>query len=295
MNLNHYAVFLAVAETRSFTRAAERLGADKGHVSRVVRALEEALGVVLVARTTRSVTLTPAGEELAAAVARPLGDLERVGKSLADRPVAPSGTVTLTAPPDIGRALVAPLLPAFRVRFPAVRLRLLLGAELVRLADAKADLALRVGKIGEGGVKARRLGELEAGFFASPRYLARRGTPKAAADLAPHDGLWPTRPRKKSFATEREPPPPAIDCDDFGALLELARAAGGVAVLPLHLAQRDVAEGALVRVVPEVVLRGAPLFLVTAKERPLPPRVGALRDFLVESLPRALGARAVTA
>ncbi len=291
-NLNHYAVFLAVAEARSFTRAAERLGTDKGHVSRVVSALEESLGVVLLARTTRSVTLTPAGEDLAASVARPLADLERVSKSLVDRPVTPSGLVTLAAPPDIGRTVVAPLLPAFRTRFPAVRLRLVLADALVPLADAKADVALRVGKVGEGGVKARRLGELEAAFFAAPRYIAARGAPKEPRDLGAHDGLWPARSRKKSFATDATPPPPAIECDDFGALLALARAGGGVALLPLHLAQRDVAEGALVRVVPEVVLRGAPLFLVTAKERPLPPRTAALRDFLVEHLPTVLASTA---
>lgn len=286
MNLNHYAVFLAVAAARSFTKAAERLGADKGHVSRTVRALEEELGVVLLARSSRHVSLTAAGEELAASIAAPLADLERAGRAIVDRPVTPSGLVTLTAPPDLGRALVAPLLPAFRTRFPAVHVRILLGPELVRVGEAKTDIALRVGKVGETGARVRRLGELRAGFFASPRYLAVRGAPRSRAELGRHDGLWPSRTHgRKSFATEGTPPPPAIDCDDFGALLELARAGGGIAVLPLHLARREVAHGELVRVVPELVLRGAPLYLVSAKERPLPPRIAALRDYLVETIP----------
>lgn len=294
MNLNHFSAFLAVAETRSFTRAAEKLGADKAHVSRVVRALELELGVVLVTRTTRAVSLTLAGEELAARIASPLAALEAAGSALVDRPLTPAGQVTLTTTPDIGRTLVAPLIVAFRARYPAVTVRLHLESRVMALREARADLALRVGALpaaASEGVKVRRLGELEAAFFASPRYLAVRKTPKVLADLAGHDGLWPASSRKKTFAPTNAPPKPAVDCDDFGALLELARAGGGVAVLPVYLAARDVAQGALVRVVPDFVLRGAPLYVVTPPERPLPPRVLALRDFLVEHVPSALSTR----
>jgi DNA-binding transcriptional LysR family regulator len=291
MNLNHFSVFLAVAETRSFTGAAEKLRADKAHVSRVVSALERDLGVVLVSRTTRKVSLTPAGQDLAAKIASPLAALESAGQVLVDRPATPSGQVTLATTPDIGRALVAPLVAAFRARFPAVRVKLVLESTVVSFADEKVDLALRVGTAKASGLKVRKLGELEAGFFASPRYLVARGTPSVLRDLGLHDGLWPAESRRKSFATASAPPPPAVDCDDFGALLELARSGAGVAVLPLYLAAREVSSGTLVRVVPELALSGAPLFVVTRPERPLPPRIAALRDFLVSEVPPALAVR----
>lgn len=288
MNLNHLAVFVAVAQVRSYTRAAAQLGIDKGQVSRIIRALETSLGVVLLTRTSRSVALTPAGEQLCARIAAPLAELEASGAALVDRPVTPSGLVTLTTTPDLGRTLVAPLVVAFRARFPAVRVRLHLEGSMIALDDARIDLALRVGATRAAHLKVRRLGELEAGFFAAPRYLAARGTPRALVDLGRHDGLWPAAPRKRSFAPSAPPPPPAVECEDFGALLALARAGGGVAVLPLYLAAADVAQGTLVRVIPEHVLRGAPLFVVTRPERPLPPRVAAFSEFLVEHVPRAL-------
>lgn len=288
MNLNHVAVFLAVAEARSFTGAARKLRADKAHVSRVVRALEQELDVVLVRRTTRAVTLTPAGEQLFARAAGPLAALQAAAGTLVDRAPVPTGEVTLTTTPDLGRALVAPVIAAFRARFPAVRVKLHLEAALVDLADAGIDLALRVGPTRAGAYRTRRLGEVGAGFFASPRYLFARGTPRQPGDLALHDGLWPPAQKRKSFAVKAPPPPPAIECDDFGALLELARAGAGVAVLPLFLAAEDVARGSLVRVVPELELPGAPLYLLTTAERPLPPRVAALRDVLIDRIPRAL-------
>jgi len=98
-------------------------------------------------------------------------------------------------------------------------------------------------------------------------------------------------PSSYRYCWEMPPPPPAIDCDDFAVLRELARTGAGVAVLPLHVAAADVAEGALVRVVGGVTLRGAPLFVVTRPERPLPPRVAALRDHLLREIPPTLAVR----
>lgn len=284
MNLNHLMVFRAVAEQKSFTAAAAELRADKAHVSRVVRTLEDALGVVLVTRTTRSVTLTPAGEGLLAIVRGPLDALARAGTTIADRAKAPSGLVTLTTTPDLARALVAPLLPSFRVRFPDVSVRLRVGPTIETLSDTSLDMALRVGAETEREVRVRKLGELEAGFFAAPRYLAARGTPKTPAQLQNHETAWPHGTKKRSFGGGRATPSPSIACEDFAVLLEVARAGGGVVVLPLHVAKPHVLEGSLVRLFPEVALGGAPLYLVTRKERPLPARVEALRAHLIANV-----------
>lgn len=294
MNLNHLAVFRAVAEHRSFTGAARHLAADKAHVSRVLRALEASLGVVLVARTTRSVALTPAGEGLLAIVRGPLDALDRAGSTIADRATAPAGLVSLATTADLARVLVAPLLPSFRARFPSVSVRVRVGAELERFSDPSLDLALRVGAQTSTELRFRKLGELSAAFFASPRYLAARGAPRSPAELAAHETAWPHGARKASFGVGgagqagRGRPPPSIACDDFGVLLEIARAGGGVVVLPMHLARSHVREGSLVRLFPDVVLRGAPLYLAARRERPLPARTEALKAHLTEHLPSML-------
>ncbi|MBL9024388.1 MAG: LysR family transcriptional regulator [Myxococcales bacterium] len=289
MNLNHLAVFRAVAEHKSFTAAAKALAADKAHVSRVLRGLEASFGVVLVNRTTRSVVLTPAGEGLFALVRGPLEALERAGATIADRARAPSGVVSLTTTPDLARVLVAPLLPGFRAQFPEVSVQLRVGAELESFTDPSLDVALRVGAQTSPDLRVRKVGELGAGFFASPRYLAARGTPREPRSLAAHETAWPHGAKKASFTDGGARPRPSVSCDDFAVILEFARAGGGVVVLPLHLAKAHVREGALVRLFPDIVLRGAPLYLVTRRERPLPARVEALKAHLIANVPSLMG------
>ena len=284
MNLNHLAVFRAVAESGSFTAAAHTLSADKAHVSRVVRALEASLGVLLVTRSTRRVTLTPAGDGLLALIRGPLEALERAGTTVSDRAQTPAGVVTLSTVPDLARVLVAPLLPGFRARFPEVSVRLRVGSEVESLSDPDLDLALRVGVQTGADVRVRKLGELEAGFFASPRYLAARGTPREPTDLAGHETTWPHGAQKASFQGSSAAPAPSIACDDFAVILEVTRAGGGIGVLPLHLARAHVLAGALVRLFPAITLRGAPLYLVTRREGPLPARVEALRAHLAANV-----------
>jgi DNA-binding transcriptional LysR family regulator len=285
MTLDALKVFQVVAQAQSFTKAAAKLGQDKSQVSRVVRALERSLKVVLLARTTRSVRLTAEGEALLHRVTPLLAGLEQALSAVPDQVDIPTGEVVVTTTPDLGRALLAPALVGFRLRFPSVRVRIVLAADFVDLMSEGVDLALRVGRPGGEALVARKVGELDAGFFASPAYLERRGTPQRLEQLGQHEGLWPT-PQKgqKSFAPGPIASAPAVQCADFGLLAEVARAGGGVALLPTFLTERDVANGTLVRVLPGFSLGGAPLYVVSRPMRPLPPRVAALRSFLIETL-----------
>jgi len=277
--------FRAVAQARSFTRAAEALGTDKSRVSRMVRGLEASLGMALLVRSTRSVALTAEGEALFVKVSPLLAELSSALAAVSDHPELPSGEVCVTTTPDLGRALLAPALASFRQRYPTIRVRVVLADELVDLMARGVDLALRVGPPGAGSFIAKKVGELEAGFFAAPSYLARRGAPASLDELAGHEGLWP-EPKKgqRAFSPGRAPPVPAVQCADFSMLAELARLGGGVAVLPTFLAARDVAAGALVRVLPQVSMANAPLYLVSRPVKPLPPRVRALREWLLTQL-----------
>lgn len=283
MNLNHLQVFQRVVQARSFAVAARALRVDRTRVSRVIGALERDLGVRLFVRTTRSVAPTPEGQALARRIAGPLGELEGAVAAVPAARAIPTGEVTLTATADAARALLAPLLPRFRSQCPAVRLRLELSDEVVPFTRG-IDLALRVGRPGAGSLVARKLRNLEAGFFAAPSYLAARGAPHQVPDLAAHDGLWPMVRGTRSFAPGAPPPPPAIACADFGALAALAVHGAGVALVPIFVAAPHVARGELVRVVPGFAVGGAPLYLVSGPPAQLPARVTALRDFLIEAL-----------
>ena len=283
MDLNHLQAFVRVVQAGSFTGAARALGVDRTRISRIIGALERDLGVRLFVRTTRTVRVTVEGDALARRVAAPLGELEGAVAAAPAAATIPRGEVTLTTTLEIGRTLVAPLLPRFRARYPAVQVRLELTDQLVTFTRG-IDLALRLGRPGAGSLVARRLRALAAGFFASPAYLAQRGAPAAAAELAAHEVMWPVVRGVRSFAPPGRPGTPSIACGDFATLAELAIAGAGIALLPTFVAARAVGRGELVRVLPGYALASAPLYLVSAPVAQLPARVRALRDVLAAEL-----------
>ncbi len=281
--LDRLRAFASVAARGSFTAAAGELGLDKSALSRQVRALEAQTGSLLLARTTRAVRLTPEGERLLARVAPHLDGLR---EALRDerRTDEPEGHVTVTTTADLAQLLLAPLLVSFRERAPRITVTVQVGTVVSDLLRAKVDLALRVGRPGGDSLVAKKVGEVAAGFFASPRYLARKGTPKTLQALAAHERLWPAPAPGRSAFASRNSAPPTVACDDFEVLLALSRSGGGVALLPDHLADAHVREGSLVRVLPEVRFGAAPLYLVSRAQRPAPARVALLRAHLLDGL-----------
>ena len=278
IDLNRLEVFRAVATSASITSAAERLGLDKGRVSRVVAALEQSLGAPLLARTTRAMRLTPEGAALLERIAGPLDSLKAATQL--PRSTAFEGQVTLATSPEIARVFLPAALTSFRLRYPRVRLVLRASADLEDLGDV--DLALRVGRKAPAAWVSTRVRELESGFFAAPGYLERRGEPRGPEDLPHHEGLWPTPPRgTRAFSTDGlRPIQPSVSCSDFSVLATLCLASAGVALLPTFLVGAEVAAGLLVRVMPAVTLGGAPLMLISRPPGQLAPRVRELRAHL---------------
>lgn len=277
--------FISVVDTKSLTRAAAELQLPRATVSRRLARLEEKLGVRLLRRTTRSVALTDAGERF---VAHARSALEAV--SVAENSIRveaggmPKGPVRVSVPHGLGQPF-RDFVTDFSKRWPDVQLQVLATSELVDLVKEGFDVALRASSIDTPGVVTRRVSRDTRIAVASPTYLKASGMPRTRADLRKHRCLV-------SFGPGRVPASswPLLDGGQVhvtGTLvsneLALVRSAAvsglGIAFLPLMLVREDLAEGALVHVLPKVVGADARL-LVAWPDREFTPQ--AVRVFIDE-------------
>ncbi len=275
--------FVAVAEHASFTKAARKLGVGKGTVSRAVSELERQLGTELLHRTTHTVALSTAGVALYERAAPHVAALNAAVLKLPESAVEPSGELRITAPNDLGVAVLPELLVQFARRYPKISLDVWLTNTNVDLVREGFDLALRAGStLKDSNLTSRRLAGGRVGFFASPEYIARRGKPKQPNDAA-HD--WLLHRAHRRYVKPFQAGTPRFLCDDLLLLRELARRGAGIAMLPESFAAPYVQEGSLEEVPvssPDSISGG--LFLVYPSSGEVPRKVTAFRDFLLEWL-----------
>ncbi len=291
IDLNLLSVFEAVARTSSFSAAAKELGIPKSSASRGVARLEDALGVQLLFRTTRRVSLTAAGTELFDRVTPLLRSMKGAVAGLPEREEVPTGTLKVTAPVDLGVVFLAELVTRYTARYPAVAVDLHLTGRVVDLVGEGFDVALRVAtRLEDSSLVVRRAAPVLLQLFASPVYLARRGTPRAEAELEAHDQvLFRGGPQQLRVGGQRPGgAPPRVACDDLLFARDAVRAGAGIGLLPTFLAEPDVLAGQLVRVLPRLERLAGSLYVVTPAARHVPSKVAAFRDLVVETLkPRA--------
>lgn len=182
-SLDHLQIFLRVAEMRSFSRAAESLGTQKGRTSTVVRHLEEELGVRLLHRTTRSVQLTEDGRIFYQRARDLLSDFDDMSTMFAGDDVALQGRLRVDLPTELARTTLVPALPGFMASYPDLELELSSTDRQVDLVEEGFDCVLRIGPIGDETLIARPVGRLRMVNAASPVYLAQHGTPLSLDDL----------------------------------------------------------------------------------------------------------------
>lgn len=249
---------MAVADARSFTRAASRLGLSPSALSHAMKALEARLGVRLLARTTRSVRATEAGEKLLEALRPALEGIATGLAALGGPGGAPSGTVRVSAPRHAAQTVLLPALPGFRTACPAVRVEVAVEEGLTDIVASRYDAGIRFG----GGV-ARDMVAVQVGpdvqtvVVGSPGHFAAHPAPGTPADLAGHPcinyrlatagGLWPWEFTKdgRTFQVRVDGP---LVLNDNGLMLAAALAGGGLAYLFEDEVTGHVAAGRLVRV-----------------------------------------------
>jgi DNA-binding transcriptional LysR family regulator len=290
IDLNALPLFVAVAETSSFSEAARRLGVPKSSVSRGVAALEASMGVRLVHRTTRRVSLSTAGSALLGRVAPALASLQKSVGDMPELAEEPSGKLRVTTSVDLGTAVLADVAARFARRYPKIDLELCITNAVVDLVAEGFDAALRISARApkDSTLLVRPIASLCMQLFAAPSYLARIKAPRAPADLAEHEWIVfrapaPVRvegPDGRATLVPRG----RLVCDDMFFARECARHGAGIALLPTFLADADVAEGRLVRVLPQWHTGAGRLSFVCPAARHLPRKVTAFRDFVVELL-----------
>ena len=271
VDLNDVATFVRVAEGGGFTAAAKALGVPKSTVSRSLARLEKALGVRLLHRTTRALALTDAGRAYFERVHDALSGVAEASADVVDLGKDPRGTIRITAPVDIGQALLAEVITRFVEKYPDVRFEVSLTARVVDLVAEGFDLAVRASPLRDSSLVARRLGGAGMGLFASLDYLKRRGTPAKVADLAGHEfiGFRAESMRGPLVLSgpdgeERAHVVGGIEADDLLFVHRLIVAGAGIGLMPLFLAAcapKAEREG-LARVLPEWSLRGPALSVV---------------------------------
>jgi DNA-binding transcriptional LysR family regulator len=268
------AIFAAVAEETSFSKAARKLGLGKGTVSRAIARLEELLGTELLHRNTHTVALSTAGAALYERTAHHLVALNEAVCKLPELQEKPSGQLRLTAPNDLGVVILPSILAQFSLRYPDIRFDIQLTNRVVDLVAEGFDLALR-----PAPAKLK-----DSSLTAAPAYLARRGRPKQLGDDG-HDFVM--HPAALRFFKLRREQRWRYLCDDFFLVRDLLRDGAGVGYLPSFIAEPYLRDG-LLELVPlaDRPRVSAALFLVYPSSGQVPRKVRAFRDFLVERFKR---------
>jgi len=291
-HLTGMAVFAKVAETKSFSAAAERLGLSKSAVSKHITRLERALKARLLNRTTRRLSLTEVGATFYEHCARMLAEAEAAELAVSRLYAAPRGVVRITSPAAFGNVQVAPAIPDLIARYPELTVQVVMNDRPVDLVEEGYDVAIRVTDQPPPGVVARKLMTVRWIVCAAPAYLREHGTPRAPQDLKEHNCLfysflessieWRFRSRQGDSKVRVAG---NFTANNSEAIREVALKGAGIALLPSFLVNPDLADGRLKQVLAGHEVAGAvgndvyALFLPT---RYLSPKVRAFVDFFVE-------------
>lgn len=287
------AVFVEVAEHRSFAEAARRLRRSPTAVTRAISELEARLGVRLLNRTTRAVSITEAGDRFLAGARRVLANVDEVERAAAGEGSAPRGELRLTTPILFGRLHVLPIVTEFLGRFADVSVALTLLDRPVDLVEEGLDAAVRIGTLAESSAIATRVGAVQRVTVGSPEYLALHGTPRTPADLSAHAIVassavggaerWVFRDRAREASVVIKP---RLVVTTAEAAVDAARAGFGVTRVLSYQAADDIARGSLRRVLKAHEGDELPIHLLYPGGRHPPPKLRAFLDFIVPRLRR---------
>lgn len=286
-NISDLMVFTQAVKGGSLSAAARELGMSLAVASKRLQRLEDQLGVRLLNRSTRQLSLTDEGAAYYDYCVRILAELEE-GEELVTRgSKEPKGTLKVTVPAAFGRLHVAPLVPGFLARYPAVKLNLHLSDALVDIIEQGYDLAIRIGELKDSSLIARPIGQDRRVVVATPSYLARYGAPRTPRDLAGHNALlfggtdhWTfTGPNGEAVAVKVSG---NLDTNNCDALREAIFADLGLALRPLWDVWQDLRDGRLVRLLPAYTPPAYPINALYPSRRLMPKKTRMFIEHLLQ-------------
>ncbi|HYQ42356.1 MAG TPA: LysR family transcriptional regulator [Polyangiaceae bacterium] len=291
LHLDDLAVFVRVVDRGGFASAARELGTPTSTVSRAIARLESRAGVRLLQRTTRQMSPTSDGRELYGSIAPAVATLRATVQTLEPSSRQVRGRLRVTAPGDLCSGFLADVVVAFAERYPQVLLDFGVSNKPSNLVAEGFDVAVRASaKLDDSSLVARKLGEIEHGLYAAPRYLERHGSPTEPSQLmSQHTVVFRAKELSKTWTlhgpegSSTWPLRGRIGGDDFTFVRGMVIAGGGIGLLPRFTCVADEASGRLLRVLPDYHARGATLYVLYPSRKHVPPRVTAFRDFVVDA------------
>jgi DNA-binding transcriptional LysR family regulator len=283
--------FVRAAEARSFTVAGRQLGVSSSAIGKAVARMEERLGVRLLHRSTRSITLTAEGARFLERCRRIFAEIEAAELELSQTHEAPRGTLRVALP--LAGALMMPTLAAFMRAYPEITLDLDFSDRVVDVIEEGFDAVVRFADAGDTRLMSRALGMYRRRLVAAPAYLAVRGVPLSPEDLKAHACLrhmfptsrrfeqWPLRGEHADIESEL---PKTVVASTLEPLIYMAEQGMGIAYLPDFAISRQLREGLLVPVLAEHSDRSGPLRVLWPSSRQIAPKLRAFVDFLAANL-----------
>ncbi len=290
-----FRTFARVVECASFTRAADTLGLPRSSVSAAVIELEGRVGARLLHRTTRKVSPTQDGAAFYERCLRLIADVEETENLFRQTTVGPTGKLRIDVPGRIGRLVIAPALPEFLALHPQLDIELRVTDRAVNLVEESIDCVLRVGRLSDSGLIARKIGDLPLINVASPAYLARFGTPRTPDDLGAHLAVnyaSPSTGRVEDWEwleedeTRTLPMRARVTVNNAEAYIACCLAGLGLIQIPAYDVRRHLEEGELVEVMPKHRATPMPMALLYPHRQHLTRRLQVLADWLDDLLKR---------
>ena len=284
--------FVGVVETGGFTRAAELLKAPKASVSTLVQELEAHLGVRLLQRTTRRVTVTPDGAAFYERCVRILDDVREAEEVVSSIHAAPSGRLRVDVTTSMASHLLIPALADFHARYPDIQLELGCGDRPVNLVSEGVDCAIRVGDVADPSLIARRIGSMHFLTCAAPTYLARHGEPQHPDDLARHQCInyflhrtgrhvpWDFARGDERLELQFDS---ALSVNDSNAYTDACLAGLGIGQMPSFVFQLYQDAGRLLAVLPDWLTEPLPVHVVYPSNRHLSTKVQVFVEWAAET------------
>lgn len=295
MDLPALQAFVKVVQTGSFTRAADALHTQKAHLSRLVSQLEKELGVRLLERTTRALSLTEVGREFFERAVGILASVDDAQRAIQKAQGEPRGTLKLTCGVEYGMIAVSGWISAYLVRYPQMQVEADFTGRVVDMVHEGFDLAIRVGPLADSTLAARRLGDIAYGLFATPDYLMRHPPVEQPEDLARQTLLsfsggsaqssWNLTDGQRHH---RMPVSARFKANNVFAVRDAALQGLGIAQLPTMVAADAVQAGRLQAVLPAWSAPAVPVHAVFASARYLTPKVRSFIDLAVEQAQRTV-------